>query len=484
MTDFRPFCLPPCAVRVVIASALLASSAAHAVRLAPNELGQALIFPYYTVNKSQDTYVSISNGTASPMVVKVNVLEGRNGRPVLDLVVYLGPNDSWSAAITQVDDEGGAMLRTQDRSCSTPAIPPAGLHFSASGYDGNGDLPADDGPADIARTREGSVEAIVGGWVEPDTATARALELDEAGVPVGCDSLPGTMPSDIMPTYSGSLFGYGAIIDVGQGTYFPYDATQIADFTDTALFTANTGPHEPTLLQANTEGTATPGGAIANFAITDAFPFQGRVFEAEFERGIDAVSAVLMADQVFNDFLVAPALGAATDWVVSFPTWRFYRDPIYPTAWRDVVRLEVAVNGPDGRTMLPDPSDPTRDDITLPYVVNVIGLTRGTGGGVSPVFGSQLATHLDPGTDSGTLRLDIWGHRTGGELVLGGGGFGVYSTAGYVWGIPATGFMAYNIVNAHAAPGRLANYGGTFAHRQRSCMRIHSIYTRVCSTEY
>jgi hypothetical protein len=27
--------------------------------------------------------------------------------------------------------------------------------------------------------------------------------------------------------------------------------------------------------------------------------------------------------------------------------------------------------------------------------------------------------------------------------------------------------MAYNIINSQAAPGRLANYGGTFRHRSR-----------------
>ena len=32
-------------------------------------------------------------------------------------------------------------------------------------------------------------------------------------------------------------------------------------------------------------------------------------------------------------------------------------------------------------------------------------------------------------------------------------------------GVPASGFMAYNIIDAHAQPGRLANYGGAFAHR-------------------
>lgn len=75
----------------------------------------------------------------------------------------------------------------------------------------------------------------------------------------------------------------------GQGTYIPYDATTLNEFTEVALFTASVGPHEPALLQANSEGTTEPGGAIANLPTADSFPYQGTVLEGEFERGIDAV---------------------------------------------------------------------------------------------------------------------------------------------------------------------------------------------------
>ena len=38
-----------------------------------------------------------------------------------------------------------------------------------------------------------------------------------------------------------------------------------------------------------------------------------------------------------------------------------------------------------------------------------------------------------------------------------------------MYGLPAIGFMAYNIVNAQAQPGLLANYGGTFSQRATTC---------------
>lgn len=34
-----------------------------------------------------------------------------------------------------------------------------------------------------------------------------------------------------------------------------------------------------------------------------------------------------------------------------------------------------------------------------------------------------------------------------------------------LYSLPVTGFMVYNIINANAAPGRLANYGGALPHR-------------------
>jgi hypothetical protein len=48
-------------------------------------------------------------------------------------------------------------------------------------------------------------------------------------------------------------------------------------------------------------------------------------------------------------------------------------------------------------------------------------------------------------------------------------------------GLPVTGFMAYNIVNANAAPGKLANYGGTFAHRANvSCTQSDAPQPLAC----
>ena len=48
--------------------------------------------------------------------------------------------------------------------------------------------------------------------------------------------------------------------------------------------------------------------------------------------GIDAVSAVLQKAYIYNDYLTVSELNAATDWLVTMPTKRFYVNGWTPTA--------------------------------------------------------------------------------------------------------------------------------------------------------
>src|SRR5690606_11834675 len=101
--------------------ALGVTGAAQAVNVNPDGLGQALIYPYYTVRTvSGDAYnslLSVVNSTASAKGVKVRFLEGKNSREVLDFNLYLSAFDVWTAAI--VPTENGAGVTTNDVSCTT-----------------------------------------------------------------------------------------------------------------------------------------------------------------------------------------------------------------------------------------------------------------------------------------------------------------------------------------------------------------------------
>src|SRR5215467_4151963 len=134
---------------------------ASAVNLNPDGLGQVLLYPYYTVNGHQQTLLSVVNtDTVNGKAVKVRFLEGYNSREVLDFNLYLSPNDVWTARVSQTSDSGGGAVFTSDLSCTDPAIPSSGVPFRTAAFDGTGPVPADEGPQDITRTREGYIELI------------------------------------------------------------------------------------------------------------------------------------------------------------------------------------------------------------------------------------------------------------------------------------------------------------------------------------
>jgi len=459
---------------------------AAAVNLSPRGLGQALIYPYYTVNKSQDTYLTIANNGWHGVVAKVRFLEGRNGRPVLDFNLYLSAHDTWSGVVSQTGDDGGAMLKTSDRSCTTPTIPAAGLVFSASGYDGSGGLPADSGPQTIARTREGFIEVIAGGEILSGSPTEQAIShvqsgAPNAGAPDHCNQLQTRMIDDLVgPT--NALAGSAGIINVGTGTYFVYNADALANFTEVPLFTATTGPLEPSLAQANTiEETGAGATAYLFSDNSSGNPDSGRAQSARFAHGIDAVTAVLMADSIQNDYLTAPGLGADTDWVVTLPTRRFYIDSIYPdygvaeaTPVVSDPKVALAVYDSEGGRALPE----NQERFALPFSTNVISfLTDAPAGAPSGVFGSRLNTNIAPTADSGSMRLDVTDHRSGSSA----SGFPRMQFGNFaLYGTPVVGFMAYNIVNAQAQPGRLANYSGAFPHRTTACTGPTVLFEYIC----
>ena len=468
--------MPAMLFRSAVALVLLfAMPCASAVRLNPRGIGQVLIYPYYTVNKSQDTLISVANASDISKAVQVRFREGYDGRSTLDFVLFLSPHDVWTASISQTADDGGAALRTSDTSCTSPAIPANGIAFLTTGFDGTGLVQGDGGPTGVTRTREGSIELIVGADITPGSPTDVAVTHVQSGqpgggVPPGCASLSNPAPDEVAP--SGGIFGSGTIVDVGEGTFFPYDADAIQGFTSTVLFGPTTSAAGVTLDQANSSEAV---AGIATAYITDA---DGLPIALDYAFGIDAVSAVFMADAIENEYIVAASLGANTDWVVTFPTKSFYVDPQYlgvplppfEFAFSSPGQSDVAIAGTvydreqafsefgGPCSICPPPLPPP----ALPYEVNVIPF-QSVQETVSGVFGSNLdGLSIAPSGDAGHVFLDFSGagaHTLPGAIDANG-------AAVTLQGLPVAGFMAYNVINANAQPGLLANYSGTFPYRR------------------
>jgi hypothetical protein len=462
------------AIALAASAALFTMNTASGVALNPRGLGQVLIFPYYTVNKSQDTLLSIGNGGDTGKVVHLRFRESYNARSVLDFDVFLSAHDVWTAAISQASDGGPALIRTSDHSCANPPIPAGGQQFLDFGYTGPND---DSGPQTPARTREGFVEVIAVGDTTPGDALDQTITHVQTGEPgAGVPACNATVLQSAAPAVAPApnLFGSIAIVNVGQGTFFGYTPDALTGFTDVALATGGAASG-PTLEDANTTIAA---------PLTRASVVAGnQPIDIDYEFPIDAVTAVFMADSIFNEYFVDPSFGANTDWVVTLPTREFYTDP----ALADTVVQPFSELFQSGRSntdvsgSLYDREEGVFADIeacslcppvspvpTFPYAVNVVGFG---GGAVSGVFGSNVVPFFVSlgGATAGNVRMNLLDNASVQQLP--GGTAVADGDTVTLRGLPVTGFMAYNVINTNAQPGLLANYSGVFANRASvSCL--------------
>ena len=483
---------------VAIAATLGVTAApADAVVLNPRGTGQVLIYPYYTVN-DQQTLVSVINTTAHGKALKVRFREAYDGRDVANFNIYLGPYDSWVGAVfdTGSNSIGAAAIATNDNSCMVPAFPLASgsstlhaLTFSNTNYSqGAYGTPTgnDNGPQVLERTREGFLEMIeMGEVVDQASGSQKTLEAISGvdGTPPACGQVRNAWAvggywnsnadatTDLLPP-AGGLYGAAGIVDVALGTLYAYDATAIDGFSDVVQH-STPGDSKPNLSTAITDS--------AHDIATAYVPIGNTMIKADYTastRGIDAVSAVLMVDRIYNEFDVEPGLGAATDWVVTFPTKQFYVDPavIGANAQSAVRPFETPFD--ESSCLGVDRKQVDRDGFAPSLVSN--GPPPFTGGdyicheAAVITFGTAL-----PDTSSKALGSRIPDLRDLSYLSLPVGNLALEfvdaqeqmrpAASGAAFnGLPAIGFAAINYINANVTPGVLSNYSAVYPHRSHA----------------
>lgn len=475
----------------VVAAFGAVAGTAHAVNLGQDGQGQVLIYPYYSAqtkgSTAMDTYVTIVNSDpVRGKAVKVRFIEGKASREVLDFNLYLSPNDMWTAAVTRNAD-GNPILRTTDTSCTAPEIPlnaGTGVREAAFvNYAYAGDAVKDDS---LARALEGYVEVIQMADLQDNVKTAGAgfdtfdAALHAAGVPANCAGIRSTWLSgdyssatDGMVAPTGTLSGYGTLINPAEGTDLTYDAVAIDAFSNVANHQAPgsiqpdlsaVSPKVSTVLVGSNTYTTNWAAGIAG-GLTDAVP----------------VSGVIMRDQIINEYAVAAApVGLGTDWVVTFPTKRLHtlagvKDPfddlksLGTTGWCETVALSAydREEGYQTSGLIFSPPPPAGVN-TLCWEANVVSMTNG--GTSSNVLGSaNVRQTLGVPFAAGWLRMsftaatqEIPAAIIGANTIVTPLGQAPAAAAAYTYeGLPVVGFMTQSFVNT----GTLANYGGTATHR-------------------
>ena len=457
---------------------------AHAVHVNAGGLGQALIYPYYTVRSDNgnayDTYLSIVNTTPATKALKVRFREGKNGRSVLEFNVYLGRNDMWTGAI--VPERDGARLISSDKSCTTPAIPTTGFLFSNVSYTGTN---TDNETESLDRVREGYFEVIEMGELTGTIAT----EIKHVyGVPPNCGVLTDAAVAAAIVPGTGGLSGAGTLINVLNGVDYSYNAVALDDFSDISLWSPP-GTDLPNLASVNPKtsnilSTAIPGRVVitSNWTSHIANP-------------ADPVSAVLMHSQIINEFILDTQTLSGTDWVVTMPTKHFYvgldsliagarqntaaQRPFEKNFGRNGACDRVLSNGNDrwGSFVIQVGNAPTFTP-TFCWETSVLTFNE------SKLLGSQNSMSSLPFAYSGAStpfqngwwKIDFTSLADS-YLVKPNPTHSMTSTEGITYkGLPVVGFMVRDFVNGTlprtGGGSVLSNYGGLFEHKYTEDIQV------------
>lgn len=349
------------------------------VYVSNNSLGQALIYPYYTVRDDKLTIINIFNGSNKTIAAKVRFHESHNSRDVLDFNVVLSPHDKWSGTLSM--GATGAIFKTRDNTCTVPQIPATGVALNAIAYSGGSFADVDEDQT-TDRMNEGYVEVIAMGQAEagpsggfvagaviaPDEGNVAYNSTHVNGVPRDCDAVSNAFIANALTAapydasapvswhnnedadgnppaeeeFSGMQDDFnplrGALTIVGaDGVGFGTSALALGDWSDNP-----------------TNGLNRHQNSASNHITAQQFPYFLEPTIASGDQNWDMgnlsdVNDALEANTVINEWANNPINGAATDWVIQFPTKAFHVDIPYAdqanlTGCR-LNNIQAAVNG-------------------------------------------------------------------------------------------------------------------------------------------
>ena len=481
---------PPGSLALALAAAFAPSSGA--VYLNPDGQGDALIYPYYTVQSVDgnafNTYISVSNATSAVKVAKVRFREGRNGRETLSFDLYLSPNDVWTAGLVPASAaaDAPAHLVTVDVSCTNPPLPTSGVDFNNFLFAG---AAADGAGTGLDRTREGFLELIEMADLSPTRGLGLSAVHARGGAP-SCSGLTGPdidgpiTNTDGYTAPTGGMSGTLTLINVNSGRDFTLNADALANLATRPMYRSLT---DPVPVDFNAAAIDPVSHVIAN----------GAYYRSLWSRPADAVSAVLMRSSWWGELVLDAGTRSQTDVVITLPTKPYHVSQLstFPPftrtfLWGDACTamnsapagepVTVSVYNREELQFLPPtaefPEPPPHPPSTLCPTTAVISVVNSSGTTTrSRALGSTnlgiggVPIALPPGFQNGSIGIAPSSGATlmslpgsvrtilaTGEVVIGPH---IYS------GLPATGFWVRTFDNGTLTCNGIScqgNYGGSF----------------------
>ena len=329
------------------------------MNVSQNNIGEVLLFPYYTVRNGYDTLFTVTNTANTTAVVKIRWREALNSREVRDFNVILSPFDHWGGVITATTD--GALIRVFDKSCTSPQLPASSVAgatevaFTNSLFAGNF---KDGATEEMGRVREGYFEVVLMGQL-PNTAGTKGDVTNStntlafnakhvSNVPRNCATVDNLFLPGALATLNASgggtsaaplpfpeptniLKGHVTYINVVKGSAIDSEPTALENFNSGTAQLFEPGDLRPQLSDGDLLGSALSvrNGAAVSFA--SAAGSQNRV------------SDLLRATSVINEY--ATGSGAGTSWVLTFPTKHHYTDSYVAGTGPTAVNQPVVAGG-------------------------------------------------------------------------------------------------------------------------------------------
>jgi hypothetical protein len=341
-------------INTAVAASLLGlaavSTQVQAIDVSRNNIGQALVYPYYTVNGGWITTFNVINTSDKTLAVKVRFHELKNSRDVLDFNIVLSPYDTWTGWVQ--DSDLGPELKTVDRSCTSPLDvrdPTKPVNASRVAYTGVFD---DTGGQGFNRMREGYVEVLLMGEApagleecDPASTTACTPPAGSAYVPWYAKHVDGE-PRDcakVDAAFIANAPSWNENIDPATAVSIPAIDNSLPGSGDPLArndFIAPSGNwlkgnvgwlDAATGYGAGSEAVAIEDWAQDNYVTAQQFPW---FLEPTFATGptlwtvtgVAAFESVVGASATVNEWANNPNNGARSDWVVTFPTKAYHVD--------------------------------------------------------------------------------------------------------------------------------------------------------------